>query len=201
MNAKTVIAVAVILVLGVFGYQHLEAGKLERLALLDMQKVEMVNRQGEENRQRQEQERRQQEEEQLRLAEEQRKQEEERQRQFAENKNRAYSFAETAKDKIIDSVYDGGTNCGVEVKDWDYYPDSDSFRVKVAMTWNGMFFASKSYGADGYLTVKADGSDLKWNPTWVSSTLSDYQESKRTIGAAVGTVVALGALGASGSAN
>lgn len=194
MNAKTAIGVAVILVLGVFGYQYLETQKLERLAMLDMQKSEMGKRQDEEIRARQEQEQRQREEELRRQAEEQRRLEEERQRQYAENKNRAYSFAEMAKDKIINSVYDGGTNRGVEVKDWDYYPDSNSFRVKVAMTWNGMFFSSNSYGADGYITVRADGSDLKWNPTWVSSNLASYQESKHTIGAVVGTVVALGAL-------
>lgn len=192
MNGQTIVIVIILLILGVFGYQHLEARNMERMVFLEEQQKRL-------NRQNEAEQLARQDAEIRARNEELQRQEQERQRVQAAHRDKAFAMTERAKDKIINTVYDGGSNKGVEIREWEYNPGSDSYRMKVALTWNGYFYASRQYAADGYITVDADGGNLNWNPIWVNANLSDYQENKHILGAVLGTVVALGTVSSSGS--
>ncbi|MGE5341795.1 MAG: hypothetical protein ACM3SY_09990 [Candidatus Omnitrophota bacterium] len=129
------------------------------------------------------------------MEQEQKRLEEERARQQelieSERRRKALGFAEEERDKIIDTIYDGGENKSVEVTEWEYFPDNDSYRIKVKLNWNGNINPSNSYAAEGYITLNADGTGAKWNPTWVNSTLTEYQKNRNILGAIVGVIYAL----------
>jgi hypothetical protein len=112
-------------------------------------------------------------------------------------KQEAYRLAESAKDAIISKVYQGGQNKGVTVHEWGYDKSDDRYLIKVSLNWDGVFFSSNHYSADGTISVRSDGTDTTWNPTWVNDTLKQYQETRNIVGG----VVAIGVIAAAASSN
>ena len=127
-------------------------------------------------------------------AEERKKEEEEREHRRQE----AYRLAEMAKDAIIDRKYQGGTNKGITIHEWGYDKIADRYLLKVSLNWDGTFFTSNHYSADGTVTFNSDGANTTWNPTWINSTLQEYQENM-SIAGLVGGVIAIGAIGSTSS--
>lgn len=139
--------------------------------------------------------------ERLRL-EELRKEEEIRRIREAElenehRKQEANRLAESAKDAIISKKYGGGTNKGVSISEWSYDKSNDRYLIKVSLNWDGIFFSSNHYSADGTISVLSDGTDTTWNPTWVNDTLKEYQETRNIVGG----IIAIGAIGAATSSS
>lgn len=110
-------------------------------------------------------------------------------------KQEANRLAESAKNAIISKKYQGGQNKGVTVQEWSYDKSNDRYLIKVNLNWDGVFFSSNHYSADGTISVRSDGTDTTWNPTWVNDTLKDYQETRNIVGG----VVAIGVIGAAAS--
>lgn len=90
---------------------------------------------------------------------------------------------------IVAARYDGGSNIGVALKDWNYNPADKSLNMRVEIRWSGKF-TGKSYGADGTIKAIYDGSsswtwepgkNYFWNPSWHSSTLEAYIRCAKTL--------------------
>ena len=178
------IGAAVLLLVGFFGYQQVNAAKQEEIARVERQAEAERQRLAEIERQR------------LAEIERQRQAEIERQRQAEiereHRKQVAHRLAEAAKDAIINKQYQGGQNKGVSLNEWSYDAIEDRYLLKVSLSWSGAIMTTNQYAADGIVSVKSDGQGTTWNPTWVNSQLREYQEWRNIV---AGTVV-IGAIAA-----
>lgn len=144
--------------------------------------------------QRQEQERHQQEQARREWAAEQLQKERIR--------SKALSLSQQLSEMVVSESYQGGSNVGVSLLDYEYIESSNTMRMKVEIKWNGKISGTSGYAADGFITAIYDdlpqwryGTNVKWSPTWQSSKLNDWIEERQgwgMAGALVGGAILLG---------
>lgn len=102
----------------------------------------------------------------------------------ADNKERikfeAVNLAQRAADLIVSNKYGGGSNVGANLVNYEYY--EGNYILTVELRWNANYaFNHYDLAADGTITAsKNDSNDwnFKWSPSWQSSELNDYLETK-----------------------
>lgn len=135
--------------------------------------------------------------EEQRLERERQQQEQARRERQAEQEQRerirskALSLSQQLSEMVVSENYQGGSNIGVNLIDYEYLESSKTMRMKVEIKWNGKISGASGYAADGYITAIYDslpkwkyGTNVKWSPTWQSSKLNDWIEERQGWGMA-----------------
>jgi hypothetical protein len=183
------VVIVALLIIGGLLHQR-KQGELARQMIAAQQQEEERQRQWLEEQQRKADEARQSEwqrqQEAARQAALQQQGEEERKQEEAARKEReqkeidhlARVYARQIGQQIISQKYNDGINKSVVLKEYGYDKNGQSFRLQVALRWDGSIITSNQYEAEGEIIRQSNGS-YEWNPTSVNDNVKKWQQAGR----------------------
>lgn len=102
----------------------------------------------------------------------------------SDQRDKAQYFADISGEKIV-SEYGGGQNINTTVNKCEFNSYSNEFRLKVEITWNGVFFSNEYYNSDGVLKISEDGSSSKFSETYANANLREWKSTRSFFGGVV----------------